>query len=68
MYYLIVVYRFLFFESRVRRTMVRFFIPDGVFLPCDHGLDFFHQLISIYYVADSAWLCVGNDMPCLLCC
>ena len=21
--------------------VVRFFLPDGVFLPCDHGLDFF---------------------------
>ena len=20
--------------------VVRFFLPDGVFLPCDHGLDF----------------------------
>ena len=25
--------------------VVRFPIPDGVFLPCDHGLDFRHQLI-----------------------
>ena len=21
------------------------FLPDGVFLPCDHGLDFLHQLM-----------------------
>ena len=25
--------------------VVRFSLPDGVFLPCDHGLDFLHQLI-----------------------
>ena len=25
--------------------VVRSFLPDGVFLPCDHGLDFLHQLI-----------------------
>ena len=24
------------------------------------------QIMS--YADDSAWLCVGNDMPCLLCC
>ena len=24
---------------------VRSFLPNGVFLPCDHGLDFLHQLI-----------------------
>ena len=29
---------------RIRR-MVRVFFPDGVFLPCDHGLDFLHQLM-----------------------
>ena len=23
--------------------VVRFFLPDGVFLPCDHGLDFLHH-------------------------
>ena len=28
---------------RVRRT---FFLPNGVFLLCDHGLDFLHQLMS----------------------
>ena len=33
-------FRFLF-VWRVRRT---FFLPNGVFLPCDHGLDFWHQL------------------------
>ena len=22
--------------------VVHFFLPDGVFLPCDHGLDFLH--------------------------
>ena len=27
--------------------VVRFPLPDGVFLPCDHGLDFF---TSAYYV------------------
>ena len=27
--------------------MVRFSLPDGVFLPCDHGLDFWHQLITV---------------------
>ena len=25
--------------------IVRFFLPDGVFLPRDHGLDFLHQLV-----------------------
>ena len=25
--------------------VVRFPLPNGVFLPCDHGLDFLHQLI-----------------------
>ena len=24
---------------------VRFFLPDGAFLPCNHGLDFLDQLI-----------------------
>ena len=24
---------------------VRPFLPDGVFLPCDHGLDFFYQFM-----------------------
>ena len=25
--------------------VVRFLLPNGVFLPCDHGLDFLHQLM-----------------------
>ena len=25
--------------------VVRSFLPDGVFLPCDHGLAFWHQLM-----------------------
>ena len=25
--------------------VVRFFLPDDDFLPCDHGLDFLHQII-----------------------
>ena len=25
--------------------VVRFSLPNGVFLPCDHGLDFLHQLM-----------------------
>ena len=25
--------------------VARFFLPDGGFLPCDHGLDFLYQLI-----------------------
>ena len=25
--------------------LVRFFLPDGVLLPCDDGLDFLHQLM-----------------------
>ena len=25
--------------------VVRFFLPDGVFPPCDHGLDFSYQLM-----------------------
>ena len=25
--------------------VVRSFLPNGVFLPCDHGLDFLHQLM-----------------------
>ena len=28
-----------------REYVVRFFCPGGVFLPCDHRLDFLHQLI-----------------------
>ena len=24
-------------------TSVRFSLPNGVYLPCDHGLDFLHQ-------------------------
>ena len=24
--------------------VVRFPLPDGIFLPCDHGLDYLHQL------------------------
>ena len=31
--------------SLYEEYVVRFFIPDGVFLPCDHELDFCHQLI-----------------------
>ena len=27
-------------------TVVRFSLPDGVFLRCDHGLDFRHQLTT----------------------
>ena len=27
--------------------VVRSFLPNGVFLPCDHGLDFLHQLIYV---------------------
>ena len=26
-------------------TVVRSFLPVGIFLPCDHGLDFRHQLM-----------------------
>ena len=25
--------------------VARSFLPDGVFLPCDHGLDFLHKLL-----------------------
>ena len=25
--------------------VVRFFLPNGVFLPCDHGLDFLYKLV-----------------------
>ena len=25
--------------------VVRSFLPNGVFLPCDHGLDFLHQFM-----------------------
>ena len=25
--------------------VVRYFLPNGVFLPCDHELDFLHQLM-----------------------
>ena len=25
--------------------VVRTFLPNGVFLPCDHGLDFLHQFM-----------------------
>ena len=28
-------------------VLVRFFLPDGVSLPCDHGLEFWHQLIIL---------------------
>ena len=28
-----------------RSIVVRFFLPDDVFLPCDHGLDFLHEFI-----------------------
>ena len=27
------------------QDVVRFFLPNDVFLPCDHGLDFRHQLM-----------------------
>ena len=27
------------------KYVVRSLLPDGVFLPCDHGLDFLHQLM-----------------------
>ena len=27
------------------RYVIRFFLPDGVFLPCGHGLDLLHQPI-----------------------
>ena len=29
----------------VGEYVVRFSLPNGVFLPCDHGLDFLHQLM-----------------------
>ena len=31
--------------SLYREYVVRFSLPGGVFLPCDHGLDFLHQLM-----------------------
>ena len=31
-----------------RVSYVFFPLPDGVFLPYDHGLDFLHQLICMY--------------------
>ena len=31
--------------SLYEEYVLRFFLPDGVFLPCDHGLDSLHQLI-----------------------
>ena len=33
--------------------VIRSFLPNGVFLPCDHGLDFLHQLIM--YVCMYVW-------------
>ena len=38
-------FRFLFFVWTIEYVL-RSFLPDGAFLPCDHGLDFLHhQLI-----------------------
>ena len=39
-YFCTIVVLFLYGEY-----VVRSFLPDDVFLPCDHGLDFLHQLI-----------------------
>ena len=41
--YFLYCFRFLFVWT-IEYT-VRFFLPNGVFLPCDHGLDFWHQLM-----------------------
>ena len=38
--------------------VVRFSLPDGVFLPCDHGLDFFlHQLIMWEFNQSTKKIC-----------
>ena len=34
------LYHFRFLFCMEREYVVRSFLPDGVFLPCDHGLDF----------------------------
>ena len=40
--------------SLYREYVVRFFLPDGVLLLCDHGLDFFREMVKIGY---TRWLC-----------
>ena len=41
--YLLYHFRFLFVWTI--EYVVRSFLPNGLFLPCDHGLDFLHQLM-----------------------
>ena len=41
----------------------RYFLPNGVFLPCDHGLDFLHQLayvVVVVVVVIPYAVCVGT--------
>ena len=41
------LYRFRFLVVWTIEYVVRSFLPSGVFLPCDHGLDFLHQYVRI---------------------
>ena len=43
LYHMYHYFRFLFVWTI--EYLVRSFLPNGVFQPCDHGLDFLHQLI-----------------------
>ena len=47
-------FRFLFVWTI--EYFVRSFLPNGVFLPCDHGLDFLHRLCenSIHFNSKGA--------------
>ena len=47
--------------------VVRYFLPDGVFLPCDHGLDFLRQLMwkfnqSINHCDTVGYLCLFRSL------
>ena len=50
------------FVWRVRCT---FFLPDGVFLPCAHGLDFCHQLIQEFNQSISITVGFSPILYCL---
>ena len=48
--------------SLYREYVVGFFLLDGVFLPCDHGLDFF---TSTYYVRIQSIIIIKTLPSCL---
>ena len=47
------LYSYIAVFSLYGEYVVRFFLPDGVFLPCDDGLDFFTSAYVCMYVSSS---------------